>query len=253
MYDVANFSLADMVRVTGALRRLGHAAASMEETAVHIVRHLQEQLGDADEHRPACPLVQCFTTLPFETLPESERETALNRNRGGTLSPRALCWSLLASAGERPEWNDRLCPDHAEASAIIDREFPAKFPLFAPLLSQLGLEITPLDREASQFLLDPEERTFGVFHIADAPDSPYLLAAQEQFVSRYAIRSVVGFGGRLPSRNAFALALFSRVPLSTPQVDMFRTIALAAKLAFLPFDGGPVFSPRRPLSCEEPV
>ncbi|MBX3237610.1 MAG: hypothetical protein KF814_15800 [Nitrospiraceae bacterium] len=253
MYDVANFSLADMVRVTGVLRRLGLAAASMEETAVRIVRHLQEQLLDTDEQRPACPLVQCFTTQPFAALPEADREAAKSRIVEGTLSPCTLCWTLLASAGDLPEWNDRLHARQAPVAAITDEEFPVSFPLFAPLLAQFGLGTAAPQQKDLHILLDPQERTFGVFHVPDATASPYLHSTQLQLANRYGIRSVVGFGGLLPSLNAFVLALFTRVPLSKPQIEMFRTIALAAKLAFLPFDGGPVFSSHRSLSCEERV
>lgn len=250
MHDLATFSLADMVRVTGALRGLGADAVSMEDTANRIVRHLYEQLIDAAEQKPACPLVRCFKTHPFDELEETDRQCALEVVGRKAVPSRTLCFALLASAGDCPEWNDRLHSKRYRTVPITDARFPEQFPMFAHLLSQLGMETSaPLETDP-RFLLDHDERTFGVFHVPDAVGSPYV-PVQHSFVIPYGIRSVVGIGGLLPSRSVFTLALFSRVPVARAQVEMFRTIALAVKLALLPFDGGIVFSSHRPVPCEE--
>jgi hypothetical protein len=79
-----------------------------------------------------------------------------------------------------------------------------------------------------------------VFHVDDAVGSPYI-PAQAQFVGRYSIRSVVGFGGSLTAGDLFAVILFTRTFVSPATADRFRTIALDVKGCFLPFLEGPIF------------
>lgn len=68
------------------------------------------------------------------------------------------------------------------------------------------------------------------------------MPAQEGFVLPYGVRSVLGFGGLLPGGDLFVVILFSRVPISREVADLFRPLALSAKLAVLPFTAGPIFT-----------
>jgi hypothetical protein len=86
-------------------------------------------------------------------------------------------------------------------------------------------------------LVDMEQKTFNVFHVPHAEDSPYV-PDQESFVVPFGIRSVVGFGGLLPPADLFAIILFSRVPIERDTANLFAPLALSVKLALLPFAGG---------------
>ena len=96
-------------------------------------------------------------------------------------------------------------------------------------------------RPEPDLLVDLEQTTFNVFHVANAVGSPYV-PAQDQFVLPYHIKSVLGFGGLLPSGELFAVILFSKVEIPRQTAEMFRTLALSIKVAILPFSGGPLFS-----------
>jgi serine phosphatase RsbU (regulator of sigma subunit) len=58
----------------------------------------------------------------------------------------------------------------------------------------------------------------------------------------FGIKSVLGFGGLLPSGNMFAIILFLKVQIPISTVQMFSTLALNVKTALLPFDRGAVFA-----------
>jgi sigma-B regulation protein RsbU (phosphoserine phosphatase) len=79
-----------------------------------------------------------------------------------------------------------------------------------------------------------------VFFVAEALGSPYV-PAQEDFVIPSGIRSVLGFGGVLPSGELFAVILFSQTPIAAATAERFGSIALSVKLALLAFVDGPVF------------
>jgi hypothetical protein len=89
--------------------------------------------------------------------------------------------------------------------------------------------------------VDLVQTTYNIFFVPEAVGSRYVLAQQE-FVIPFGVRSVLGFGGMLPSRNLFAIIMFVRASLLPETAEMFRTLALSAKIALLPFDGKAIFS-----------
>lgn len=112
--------------------------------------------------------------------------------------------------------------------------------MIAQLVTQFGLELSALVPAAAGVITEGSEKSYNVFHVADALNSPHI-PAQERFVVPYGIRSVVGFGGMLPAGDLFAVILFSRVRIPRERADLFRTLSLNVKLAILPFADGPVF------------
>ena len=106
--------------------------------------------------------------------------------------------------------------------------------MIASLLRQMGLEISAALYPTAELILDSEQHAFNVFHVREAlGDSS--IPAQDEFVRRFGVRSVLGFGGIMPSGELFAIILFSRTLIPRDTADLFRTIALGVKLALLPF------------------
>ena len=87
--------------------------------------------------------------------------------------------------------------------------------------------------------MDLAEKAYNVFYVPEAIGSQYV-PVQEEFVIPFGIRSVLGFGGILPSGNLFAIIMFSRVRIEPDTAEMFKTLALSAKVAILPFVGKPI-------------
>ena len=110
------------------------------------------------------------------------------------------------------------------------------------LITQFGLEARALLEPDPALFVDLEQKSYNVFHVAAAEGSPFV-PSQEQFVRPYGIRSVLGFGGLLPGGELFAAILFARSAIPRATADLFKILALSAKLALLPFAGGPVFAP----------
>ena len=54
MFDLQSFTLTQMIILGSALRKLGQGAASMEETANRIVRHLYDQLTSRLSNQRSC-------------------------------------------------------------------------------------------------------------------------------------------------------------------------------------------------------
>jgi hypothetical protein len=113
--------------------------------------------------------------------------------------------------------------------------------MIAQLVRQLGLEVAAVLRPDAHLIIDLEQRTFNVFYVEEALDSPFI-PAQQQFVVPYKIRSVLGFGGILPTGDLFAVILFSHATIPPKTAELFKPLALSVKLALLSFANGRVFS-----------
>ena len=223
MYDLRTFSLSDLVRLSTSLREVEHAE-SMEAAAEGIVRLFLERLVDKETGDRACALVRFYKTHRCSGLPSDLREFAEKR-LGPTDDPESVrCLTLLATAGERPEWNDRSASIGHKAIPLVDAETVRKSPMIHQLLSQLGYPIDAIVDPADDLIIDLRPQTYNVFHIENAEGSPFVPA--QDFVRAARVRSVLGLGGRLPDGELFALILFSRVPISRAVADLFRPLAL---------------------------
>jgi hypothetical protein len=244
MYDLSRFTLGDMTACGAVLRKAGAGALSMEETAERMVRHLYDALRDPASGAPACALVRFFKTHPHDDLDDDLRACA-GRPLDGVPPPGLKCLVLLATAGDLPEWNSRLTSARHRAIPLAGPDALRDLPMVAQLVSQLGVETRALFRPEPDLLVDLEEKTYNVFHVAHAAGSPFV-PDQDDFVAPYRVQSVLGFGGLLPGGDLFALVLFSRAAIPRSTADLFRPLALTAKLALLPFARGPVFRTQRP-------
>lgn len=228
-----------MIELGAELRSAHHDAESMEEAARVAVSHLYENLVDSQTGTRNCVLVRFFKTHRFADLDPELQQFAL-RCGGGNMDADTRCLTLLATAGDQPEWNLRSTSSGHKAIPLATEEVVRQAPMVWALIQQMGLEVSQVIRPESSILLDADQRSFNVFHVPEALGSPFVPA--QSFVKEHQVRSVLGFGGLLPSGDMFALILFARVYIPRETAEMFRTLALGIKLALLPFVRGQVFS-----------
>jgi len=241
MHDIGNFTLKDMAECSGALRRMGDGAASMEEAANRAVRYLYDTFLDGKTGQQAFVLARLFKTHPYDELDEELRAAA--RNMVGALSPPPAmkCLVLLATAGAKLEWNSRRNSQGHKVIPLPSEQFIARLPMVRQLVQELGLEIKTLLQPDPKVILDLARERYNVFYVADAIGHEYV-PAQKEFVVPLGVHSVIGFGGILPSGDLHATILFSRARVPPETAEMFKTLALSIGIALLPFVGGKVFS-----------
>jgi hypothetical protein len=235
---LARLRFAGAVTVGQALRRCNAGVARQDQAAQCVVNYLYETFRDPETGASSCALVRCFQTHPYAALPAGSREAA--RLLGADESVSGLrCLALLATRGDEAAWNQPETSVNHRAIPLPNVAIVEQAPMIARLLAQMGIEAR--DVVGPKILLDAPKHAFNVFHVETARGSEYL-PAQQTFVERYGIRSVVGMGGLLPSGEHFAVILFSKVTVSLEVAELFRTLALSVKLAFLPFAPDKVFT-----------
>ncbi|MER3435273.1 MAG: hypothetical protein C4288_18130 [Leptolyngbya sp. ERB_1_1] len=243
MYSLTKFTLGDMTECGAALRKLGMGADSMETVANRMTRYFYEQFLDPETGENAFALVRFFKTHAYSDLDANLQQSA---NRILKDSPEQIemkCLTLLATTGDQPEWNDRLASTGHQAIPLPSEQMVAQAPMISQLIHQLGLTIHNVLSPDPDLLVNLQERTYNVFHIPEAEECIHI-PAQAEFVRPFQIKSVVGFGGILPSGNLIAIILFSKVPIQREIAELFKPLALNVKMAVLPFDRQSVFRSR---------
>ncbi len=128
MYNLTNFALKDMTECGAALRRMGVGSKTMEETASRIVTHLYENLVDPQTGEKSLALVRLFKTHSYNEL-EPDLQTIVQQTLGEEPDNSAMkCLTLLATAGEHPDWNSRYASRGHQAIPLASEELVAQSP-----------------------------------------------------------------------------------------------------------------------------
>lgn len=242
-YNLSRFGFGEMMDSRGRIRDLyADDPPTLEDAAERAVEFFHRELVD-DRGEPACALVRFFKTHPYRDLPEDLQAAVRAGSPEAPSIPDLRCLTLIATRGQEPEWSSRLASRGHRAIPLMSVEMVQQAPMIAQLITQLGLPIANVVRPSRALLLDHEQKTHNVFFVPRALGSPHIVA-QEEFVVRYGIQSVLGFGGLLASGDLFAVILFSKVPISPDAADQFRVVGLNLKIAILPFARKTLFRPQ---------
>ncbi len=241
VYNLANFGDDEMFNCALALRNMDKGARNIEDVAEQIVHHLYTNLIDGQTGQSACALARFFMTCPFMELNESLQTAAREIVNGRSILSTTKCLTLLATAGDAPEWNSRQTSAGHKAIPLLDKDFINRAPMISQLIYQFGLDINMLLEPDPDILIDLEKTTFNVFYIPEAPGSPHI-PAQKDFVVPYGVQSVLGFGGMLPSGNLFAIILFTKTKISPEVAQLFKWISAYARISVASLDKRAVFT-----------
>ncbi len=235
---------------------------SMEEAGQEIIQYLYENLIDYETQNKSCALIRLFKTHSYKDLTPELQTSARQLLGHSDIPPSLKCLTLLATSGERPEWNSRHESRGHQAIPLANENAIASIPMVSQLINQLGLDPGVVLQPDPFLIFDLEQQMYNIFHISDALGSPYI-PAQVEFVIPFKIKSVVGFGGLLPSGNMFAVIsfggllpsgnmfaviMFLKVAIPRTTFNLIRPLALSVKTAILPFDGGNIFA-----DCQQPT
>lgn len=234
MHDLRSFTQNDAEACAAAFRKATANCSSMEGVAREVVSYLYENLTDYGPEKKACALVRLYKTHTYgELMPDLQRfaDDVLGHRAE---SAQMKCLTLLATVGEKAEWNSRERSHGHKAIPLPTTDFVSKMPMIARLISQFGLDINAVIRPDPNLLADLERRTYNAFHVPEAVGSPYI-PAQKDFVLAYKVRSVLGFGGILGPGDLYAVILFSKVAIDRNTCELFSTVALDLKLCLQPF------------------
>ncbi|MDD3117756.1 MAG: hypothetical protein PHQ27_01130 [Victivallales bacterium] len=235
MYDFNILKMSDIIRMGSDIRVLGKDCRSMEEAAQRLVNYLFDNFVDPQSGLNTCPLIRFFKTHDHTTLPPELQRFAARLLTDKSPTANYKCLTLLATTGIEEKWRRRQNSQAHQAIPLPSKEVVNRIPMMRNLIKQMGMDIETVIRPDPNLLLDLARTTFNIFYVQQALASPYI-PAQQEFVKPYGIKSVLGYGGILPSGNIFTVIMFTRKALDRKTAQLFSTVALNVKMLMLPFD-----------------
>ena len=241
MHQLTRFTQSEATECGNALRALGSAASSTETAANNIVQHPYNNVINSETNEKACALIRFYKTHPYGQLAYGLQEFASGIMGGAPESQDMKCLTMMATAGEHADWNSRSTSSGHRAIPLASTDFEGGIPMIAQLVSQFGIEMGSVISPEPNVIGDLARQTFNTFHIAEAVASPNI-PAQDDFVNSYGVKSVLGFGGVLSSRELFVVIMFSKVSIPASTASSFRDLSANVKEAVERFIGGAVFA-----------
>ncbi len=238
-FDLTNFGLAEMLQFGRGMRASAAGARTMQGIANGITEFLREECVDPATGARACTLVRFYKTHPFASLPQDDRAFAQRLLGAQRPSPGLKCLTLLATAGDEPEWNDRTLSRGHRAVPLVSVQMVESAPMIAALIRQFGLAIDAVV-SPPKMAESLAGKTYNVFHVPEARGSE-AIPAQDQFVIPYGVRSALGFGGVLRTGDLYAVVMFTKVPIGDDTAGRFRNLALEVKTLLFNCDPEAVF------------
>ncbi|MEL6158648.1 MAG: hypothetical protein AAFR18_05435 [Cyanobacteria bacterium J06627_32] len=244
MYDLTQLTFQDVTEIGSHLRKLGQEADSLETVADRCVRYLRECFIDPATQESACALSRFFKTYSYGQLPGDLQQTAQTLI-GQPISDPVKCLTLMGTAGDQADWCDRTRSQGHQAIPLTSEKAVEQIPMISQLIKAFDLDISCVLAPDPHLLMALESKTCNVFHIPNALGSEFI-PAQQTFVEPYGIRSVIGFGGMLPSGELFAIILFTKVVVPAQTAQLFKVLPLNIKMAIAPFLKKDAFRPLQP-------
>jgi hypothetical protein len=239
-YDLTRFDLGDMLKCSLRLRETASGLPSLEASAQRVCKFLYDELhGPGIQH--ACALVRCYKTHAFKSLEPDLQRFALGVLGTSPPRPDMKCLTLMATVGATGSWNSRHLSRGHRAIPLPSPEIVEKAPMISQLIKDLGLDVSQVIEPTPDVVKELAGKRYGVFHVEHALGSPHI-PAQQEFVVRHGIKSVLGFGGMLATGDLFAVILFATVQVPASTADRFKSLALDVKSAFSRFTDATVFS-----------
>ena len=240
MYDLTEFNIRDLSECGFMLRQLGKEAQSMEAASKIIIKYLYDNLVNCQTQERSCVLIRLFKTHSYGKLTSELQKYVQHTLNRTEINHDLKCLTLLATAGEKPEWNYRDKSLGHQAIPLVDEEAISKAPMISQLIKQLGVEPGVLIQPDPDLFVYLEEEIYQIFYVPNALCSPYI-PAKKSFVAPFNIKSVLGCGGLLPSGDTFVVLMFLKAELPKATLDLLRHLTLNIKMAILPFDNNSIF------------
>jgi hypothetical protein len=243
-YDLTRFDLGAMLKCSPRVREAAADAPTLEKAAQRVCRFFYDELRGPDGER-ACALVRCYKTHAFGSLEPDLKEFAQKIMGKEPAKSTMKCLTLLATVGQSPGWNSRHLSQGHRAIPLPSPEIVEKAPMIAQLIKEFGLELSTVLNPSQDVVKELGGKRQGVFHVENALGSAYI-PAQQEFVARYNIRSVLGFGGMLPNGDLSAVILFTTVTVPNSVAERFRTLAIDVRSSLSKFSEANVFEKTKP-------
>ena len=183
-------------------------------SAIQSVEHASQLLANGlydyfrDGSGSELVLSRVFHSFEYGALPEGLQQIVMESSDDEP-EDEAIILSLLGTYGTEKAWCQRQT-SMGHRVIPLTRDSIVKIPMISRLFNQIGFHLGILLGENEVDLkMGGVEKSFGVFHVANALGSPYIPA--QDFVAQHDVKSVIGTGVMLPQGDISVYLAFCRV------------------------------------------
>lgn len=148
-------------------------------------------------------LARVFATVQFSELPPKNqqfvKDLAENKGIPDLIKGNTLALSLIGSHGREAAWNDRRNSQGHVGIPLASGDFIELIPMMSRLLKSLGVSLEWIASTDIKIVAKNLGKMAGVFYVPDAKatvdEKGRKIIAAQDFVDKYNIKTVFGFGG----------------------------------------------------------
>lgn len=182
------------------------------------------------EFRDSVVLTRTFATVPFQELPQENKQfvedLAERTHVSNLLGDRTLVLTLMGTTGTDTAWNNRKSSKGHVGIPLVSSAFIEEIPMMSRLLKELGLDLGWIDSTDSEIISKMFGKVSGVFYVDDAKTTVdkrnrKIIAAQD-FVSNHDVKTVFGIGSGYVQTSTFAVNInFLRETADKSTIEKF--------------------------------
>lgn len=251
---LADATTADYERLLAEIGGVG-GCSSAQEAAQRFVETVYGRFADS------LVLLRLFITIPYDALPEEDRQFVDNRGVAtGTshlINAATPIFTLLGTRGKRGEWNERRSSEHFRCIPLASTAFVASLSMLSRQFDSVGLDLELIDDwQAKVAATGRADRFRGLLYIAEAgserDQQGRMIVPKQDFVAASNVRTTFGCGSGYSGHPTLAtLFAFTDETIERAAVEPFMNLLDAFIGATEPlvangryFQGNPQISPR---------
>jgi hypothetical protein len=164
-----------------------------------------------DTFKESVILCRLFVTVPYNKLPEFNKNFVSKLTKAkkvdNLLNDDTLVLSLLGSCGIEKKWKNRRSSQNHIGIPLISSAFIEEIPMMSRLLKELGVNINWIDNNDTDLVKHTIGNLNGMFYVKEATtetdQNGRLIIAAQDFVKKYNVKTVIGFGGSYVASDTF--------------------------------------------------
>jgi hypothetical protein len=214
-------------RIEEALR----SSPTLQEAAQSFAELLYEEL------EASTVLARVFTTVRFSELPALDRQfvtrVAAERGCQDELNDQTTVVSLLGTRGRQPSWKQRYQSKSRLGIPLLSASFIKTIPMSARLLNAADTGVRWIERQQTRIVVKSFGQMAQLLYVEDAKEAVtgdgFKIVADQDFVERFDIRTVLGLGGVYLNGSYVSAMLFTNELIPQEKAEKFLTLIHAFK------------------------
>ncbi len=226
-----DYHIARLTEFRAGIEEALGSSRTLQEAAQSFAELLYEEL------EASTVLARVFTTVRFGVLPGSDKQfvkgVATERGCGDELDDQTVVVSLLGSRGRQPSWNHRYQSASRLGIPLLSTSFIKTIPMLARLLNAADTGVRWIEKQQTRIVVKSFGQMAQLLYVDDARAAAtgdgFKIVADQVFVERFDVGTVLGLGGVYLNGSYVSAMLFTNELIPQEKAEKFLTLIHAFK------------------------